>query len=472
MKNEFALLLRDLIQISDVKNQNIADAVGYDLSYISKWLSGKALPSEKSIENISAGIAGYICEDDMRSGMLLRKYGMTDPAALRRRIEEELLLAFRRSRQCSSAGKEKTAQYSGDMPLREAVQSIEVLSGNSSDAALLVDLLSLNHEDRLQFLGIRNGNFLRTQYQPEVFLSLIIDLDSLRDVIYDTLSVIHLISGYSLYNMTLYNSRLASQKFCVSVLSEISLTGFIFPDDRNLSFSVISENSGDIDASYKKIKNICRQEDMMFRKQRMEDFVLQKEYLKSMLSANIRWIIGHVTELVLPDELFRQLMDNAGMESREELLLIHDLSGRILRQPETRVMLYETAISDMLADGTVDFFNRRVTLTARQKKQCVEYWIELNRSDVNVRLIEGGFSTDFRHVYSPCIFISDTSSYLRLEDAYGREDIMTCIQPQTIKLLSDFFEAAWTERGDIVLHDKTEIEKKLAHYLKLAQMLS
>lgn len=50
-KNRFSILLEHLMAIAELKNSILAKAVQYDDSYISKWISGKLLPTEKKHEN-------------------------------------------------------------------------------------------------------------------------------------------------------------------------------------------------------------------------------------------------------------------------------------------------------------------------------------------------------------------------------------------------------------------------------------
>ena len=49
-KNRFSSLLEQLMIIADVKNYTLASELQYDVSYISKWVSGRMLPAEKNKE--------------------------------------------------------------------------------------------------------------------------------------------------------------------------------------------------------------------------------------------------------------------------------------------------------------------------------------------------------------------------------------------------------------------------------------
>lgn len=53
--------LHKILNICHVKMTSLANHLGYDVSYISKWISGSKSPSERNIEQICEGIAKYCC---------------------------------------------------------------------------------------------------------------------------------------------------------------------------------------------------------------------------------------------------------------------------------------------------------------------------------------------------------------------------------------------------------------------------
>ena len=53
MKNiTFGRLLEKLLDLSNQKKSALAKVLGYDVSYISKWISGKNLPTQKSMSDV------------------------------------------------------------------------------------------------------------------------------------------------------------------------------------------------------------------------------------------------------------------------------------------------------------------------------------------------------------------------------------------------------------------------------------
>ena len=49
-KNFFGSRLEQLLTAANVKNYTVARALNYDVSYISKWITGKAVPSKKNLD--------------------------------------------------------------------------------------------------------------------------------------------------------------------------------------------------------------------------------------------------------------------------------------------------------------------------------------------------------------------------------------------------------------------------------------
>ena len=61
MNNDtFGILLDQLLYISNQKKSTIAKELGYDISYISKWISGKNLPTSKNINKVCKSISNFI----------------------------------------------------------------------------------------------------------------------------------------------------------------------------------------------------------------------------------------------------------------------------------------------------------------------------------------------------------------------------------------------------------------------------
>ena len=61
-KNRFSNLLRQLMTLVNLKNYTLARALQYDVSYISKWVSGRMIPSEKTAQEVLHGISACVVD--------------------------------------------------------------------------------------------------------------------------------------------------------------------------------------------------------------------------------------------------------------------------------------------------------------------------------------------------------------------------------------------------------------------------
>lgn len=74
---EFGSLLKAILMLNDIKMYNLADALGYDKSYISKWINNSKLPPAKTIDSLSVQIADFVaqeCSED-RKHITAREFG-------------------------------------------------------------------------------------------------------------------------------------------------------------------------------------------------------------------------------------------------------------------------------------------------------------------------------------------------------------------------------------------------------------
>lgn len=91
-KNRFSVLLEHLTSMANLKNYVLAKAVQYDESYISKWISGKSLPTEKNhaiiLQNISQCIVEALTDDNRDT--FLEEYQISDVSNLQKAIYDHL----------------------------------------------------------------------------------------------------------------------------------------------------------------------------------------------------------------------------------------------------------------------------------------------------------------------------------------------------------------------------------------------
>ncbi len=189
-------------------------------------------------------------------------------------------------------------------------------------------------------------------------------------------------------------------------------------------------------------------------------------YMNSLLSSKLNWLTGHFTEQLIPEDVF-----SAFAESEEERRIGSMLKTRTAR---ANLLIYRAAFSKLIISGELDFFGRPVMLTPAQQLSCMEYVYSLAENGT-VRIVDGGFSTDFRYVSDPCVFLSDTVDYLRLEngiDTYARvedgrykDNLLRILDKGCSQMYHRFFEKAW-DVPDTVISEKEAVMDLIRSYME------
>lgn len=91
-KNRFSVLLKHLTSMANLKNYALAKSLQYDESYISKWISGKLLPSDKNHELILQAISECIVQSltPETIPVFLKEYQVRDITDLQAAVYEHL----------------------------------------------------------------------------------------------------------------------------------------------------------------------------------------------------------------------------------------------------------------------------------------------------------------------------------------------------------------------------------------------
>ena len=94
----FGKLLRTVIRHSQLKYMTVAQALNFDVSYISKWTSSDVLPAARNIDAICS-LCGKLCAENIteqEAASLRRILGVGDACALSLQISECLKAAYER----------------------------------------------------------------------------------------------------------------------------------------------------------------------------------------------------------------------------------------------------------------------------------------------------------------------------------------------------------------------------------------
>ena len=488
-KNRFSILLRQLMSVAELKNYMLAKDLQYDVSYISKWVSGQMLPAEKAKVNVLREISRCVVAsvDSEKRNVLLNEYQVDNAQELECAIYDHLDAEYNYVRglqkQTGASISPKTVFYpEATLPEYIAKMTHPVLRRvKSLDIMAAMDLLSIEHEYRLQIVDIRDANPSENHYYPDVHFSMLINLDVDKlDCVYDTVFLINMLSKNTKLDFQLYGSRSACGRVIFAVAHEFAISGMLAGPNRCLSV-VTSEEQKTSDVYYDYVKNLCGRESLLFRRTSIYNMLRGHEYVRSLLSPHLRWVMGHMTEHFLPDDLFDEIVDRLAAQgkendiTREEIYDLHRLTHNLLEESDIQIVIYESAFADLNATGELDFFNYKVCLTPEQRRRYLEYLFTLCRDKKNleVKLVYGELVTDFQYIANQCVFLSDMLSYLRLDNSRRTNNNLVIINRRDVQALFDsFYEHIWTECEEIVISDRAAISNYIRHTIQGSHLIS
>lgn len=469
-KNRFSQMLEQLLTLAEIKNVALAKALQYDVSYISKWISGRMLPAEKTKRNVLHRISGEIIRLSSKSGKenLYALYQVENESQLENVIFDNLEAEYDyvqgMQKMYGASVEPKTmffvelspAQYISKMhhPVLRRVSRLHIMAE--------MDLLGLMHEYRLQII---QGDMRRNGYQsyPDVHFSLMIHLspDKIKDM-YDPIFLINMMADMARVDFRLYKCEQAAGRMIFTVKDDFMISGMLMNPNRCMSVTV-SSDADNCNPLYYSIRDLCTRETLLYYHATMAEMLNGNDYVRSVLGLNQRWFVGHMTEHFLSDDLFEELLEQ--MQTKEnkfdkgKLRYCHMLTKRAMEETKIEILFYSTAFSNFAVESKIDFFDHTIQLTVQQRERYIKHLLELciNRENLNFKLVYGRLTSDCQYVVTQCSFLSDEISYLRLNTQNGKNNLAILSHPDMKMIFGWFFDQMWSGKESNIFSDREEI---------------
>ena len=355
-------------------------------------------------------------------------------------------------------------------PILRRVKSLNIMAA--------MDLFSIENEYRPKIVSLGCDSRASRYEYPDVHFSLLINLQKMeQDIVRNTLFISNILRALSLVDFRFYRSDFAFGKIVFVERDELAVSGILVRPDSCASVTVCegSENSRPL---YNSMQSLCTRESMLFLRMDMHQVVLgSMDYLRSLLAPGRSWMLGHVTEHLMPEELFREMAEKSKLHREgcpmEALCHLRKVSEGILCSPTLRVTISEAAISRFVISGRVDFFGEAVTLNFHQRIQALQYILELmDRTEAAVKIIQSPLVSDFEYDFTPCIFLSGTLSFLRLEALHSDSNLLLKINRKEMQTLyHHFLEELWRQEEHVV-SDVSVLERFIRQQIQGLQLLS
>lgn len=483
-QNRFSSLLKHLMSIAKLKNYTLARDLQYDESYISKWVTGSLMPTEKTHEKVLRDISGCIVKSLDEEGWqaLMSEYQIVDAADLEQAIFDNLEAEYRYVMDLKeSTGSEVApkityypeltlAQFLSKMhhPVLRKVKDQQVIS--------VMDILSLDRNYQLGLSMLNNPKNVYSRNYPGVSFSMLLNLDfPSKDVTYDVTFLLNLMGSLTDINFNLYTCPQAVGKLIFAIRDAYSISGMIMDENHCISVTT-SEDVKYSNSIYERLNSLCSQENLIVRKTSMRQMLKDRSYIQTLLSRNQRWMVGFMTELMVPDDLFEELLvQYCALEpstSAESLRKAHILSQSMIMEMGPRLMIAESALLDFAVVGELDFFNRKFILNPEQRMRYLNHAIDLlcKSKGSQVKILRDGSVSDMQHIPSPSVFLSDSMCHLRLKRSDAVNSINIINKVQVCDLFRASFDEIWTNEKYAPIDDAKSIEDFLRYVMQMIRV--
>ena len=459
-RNRFSGLLKHLMTVAKLKNATLAKQLQYDESYISKWSTGSLLPTEKTSEkifrDISRSIVTSVDEDGLQT--LYSEYQLDNIPDLEEAIFDNLMAEFTYVVDLKETTGSEVAQktsYYPELTLAQFMQKMRhpvLRQVKSLDVIMVADILSLDRNYQLTLAELDGGggmNAAQRNWPGVRFTMLINPSTQALNNSYNVQFLLNLLTNLSNVDFQLYTTPQSQGKMIFAVRDAYSISGMIIDETHCLSVTT-SEDPKNANAIYDRVQSLCTQETLAVRRVSMSQLLKTNEYTQYTFARNQRWLVSHVTEHSLPDDLFDLLLDQYCRShpdaDREKLRKMHKMTRSVLESMGIKVLLPENALSDFAVSGMVDFFNNKFYLTPEQRLHYLQYIATLTEKNpqLEIRVLREGIFSDLQHVPSPTLYLSDGPCHLRLSRTGPKNNMSILNRAQLCDQFRQFFDELWT----------------------------
>ena len=478
-KNRFSSLLKHLMSVAKLKNYTLAKELQYDESYISKWITGSLLPTEKTSEKVFRDISRCVVsslDQDSRE-TLYAEYQVDRDQDLEAAIFDNLAAEFDYVINLkATTGSEVAAKttFYPELTLAQFLKKMRhpvLRQVKSLDVIMATDILSLDHHYQLALAELESNPSVNvTQHSyPGVRFSMLINLDSPgTDNFHNVQFLQSLLSNLSNVDFHLYSSPQTQGKILFTVKDAYAISGMIMGDSHCLSVTA-TEDPKNANALYDRLQSLCGPETLAVHRTTIPAMILSNTYTQYCFARNQRCTLSHLTEHFLPEDIFTELLEDCCLRHKdidlEKIKSVHKLTSTILGSLKIRLMLDEDGMNEFAVSGIVDFLGEKVYLTPQQRLRCLEHLVTLpeNNPNLDYRILHGRRTLSQPGMAYPTLFLSDSICYARIEHSGPTFNISLLNSKTMEKMFCKCFDSLWDDpvRVDASRHSAGELIRYL-----------
>lgn len=391
---EFSALLQKLIRISNVKPQVLADRMGYDVSYISKWQSGAKLPSSRNAEELFGKMAHFFAvnTEAAQQKEIKEVLGLEyDGAGLEKALEKCLLQSLLKQKEQKEEHRKVQERISYD----SLWQDQETVAG--AVGGMIYELCSRAERDvdiivtcPFQEYVTKENDFFKKLEPLEkrgitVRIHQFIDMEKFKNqtdaycrCIAMYLNAIHSVR-YDFYELPHEHADIP----VLVIKNGLLVTEIQEPFTREKYTTVI--RSLPLVNAYYEAAYAC----LISRKPLVEEYSVHKMYQEKyifdyMMQNEYRYLLRSMHIIHLPDDMLWELCRKYTGD-QESALLQYNMNRNSFQAPVTAVV-YKSTLMDYIFDGKINIFGKEAEVEREWRVRHITHLIEELEKNSSIRI--------------------------------------------------------------------------------------
>lgn len=214
-------------------------------------------------------------------------------------------------------------------------------------------------------------------------------------------------------------------------------------------------------------------------KKNTELMIKDNTYMEYIMGHDLRWIIGGMNELFMPEDLFEEVAESIFGDNEEainELKQINIFLQNVTYKSKLRVLIYESELRKYISSGELTFFGIPTIFSFKQRERHIKYLEKILKesNDVEVRLIEGKLINELNITENTSIFLSKNLKFIKTnpQKIDKKFEYAIIIDDEFKNICNDLFEKIWEERKDIVSDDRSYIIDRISKAISYISVIN
>ena len=491
----FGQLLEKMLYLSNQKKGSLAKHLGYDVSYISKWINEKNLPTQKSFQNICKMSAEFIVNslttstsNDIKSYFEIED-NTENQKILTQYIERSLKEAYNNTAKKNSPKVYKNTyseEYYNSLvhinpSLRKKYLSkdagVYLSKTGNLDVIISTNLYKINQDDKMAVVNLKEELYEISQ-NGNIRVRMIMGLENeAENLLFDTMSILKMITSYSNIDFQIYNLDLNPNAIISVIKNRIFHSATLDNEGKSL-FTSMSKEKEIVEEMYYSLENTMKNRSLeIVESKKPEDIIKEKMYIHYIMGQNLKILMGSINELFMPPELFKEVSEQVfGYDSEilKELNQINVFLNKVTYLSKMDVLIYEEELKRYISSGELSFFNHTVKLNFRQVESHINNIKRIAEQSENIKfkLIEGRFVYSFKNNWYPSLYLSRGFKLTKTEPVEDKNDYLI-IKDNTFKRACEkMFDEMWSIDSERIIQSLEDVQERLGKLLSYTRVVN